>query len=898
MARPSPTSCTSRGYPVIARRAPPAHPTALARAGLPDPDRRGDHHGRRLGRRLGLRRWARSWATARSAASRASSRWHSRCADVALIALCDADVHLLEPRSRALQLLTAAPVPCSSSATSATASARLQGWYDGDGPLDLLWVVSYLLWGAAALHPAHATWHPSARSTRRGSAGGGSRSSRSPFLAAPAMLLYGAVRTSGTELVVSASAADDRLPSRRRAARAPDPAPEPGAAARAARCRRRRRPLRRRAVAGRGRARSRGRRPSELAGRRPTARATGVRSLAGDLPTDPIVLGGTDARRAPAAGARRRARPRPAPPSHPSSRGAARRGREGSRLVLVVTTTAAIQPWVDACIRDARLAGRRSPSTSSIGPRPARAAQPGPVRGPRPALEGRDRHPRGGRNDPLRHPLCARRPRARPRGDRRQQPPAPALAGRTPTPSRRSSTLPCLPTDGSSASGACGTSTARWRSFDAVAHRHARRPVGRRVRRHRARHHRAQGARGAAEPPGVPRRAHRSAEPRALRRPGLARPLPGALPGRSQCSSSTSTTSRPSTTASATTPATRSSSRWPSACAPASGPRTRRRASAATSSPFSSRRSMARRSRSRSPTGCSRRSASRSTSAAPPPTPARASASRSAIPAAASAISSGTPTSRCTAPSPPGGSASPSSSTRCTTRPTKRLQLKADLARALEDDRLDVAFQPIVAARLGRGDRGRGAPAVDACRARPDLARRVRAPGRGDGAHPRARAMGARARDHDRDGDGRRWRAASTRSSASTSRRGSYRTPGSSRSSGDTLAAAGFDASRLVLEITECDADDRPGAGDRTAGRAPRPRRAGLDRRLRNGVLVAQLPPRPSRQRAEDPQAVRRRARRRRDERAGSPTPSSRWPSRCTSTRSPRASSSPSRRTR
>ena len=54
----------------------------------------------------------------------------------------------------------------------------------------------------------------------------------------------------------------------------------------------------------------------------------------------------------------------------------------------------------------------------------------------------------------------------------------------------------------------------------------ARRPGGRRRRRQLPRHHRAEGARGAAPPPGVPRRPDRAGEPLALPRPP--RPRPGA----------------------------------------------------------------------------------------------------------------------------------------------------------------------------------------------------------------------------------------------------------------------------------------------------------------------------------------------------------------------------------
>ena len=77
------------------------------------------------------------------------------------------------------------------------------------------------------------------------------------------------------------------------------------------------------------------------------------------------------------------------------------------------------------------------------------------------------------------------------------------------------------------------------------------------------RRHRAQAARGRARPPGVPRLAHRPRQPGAVPRPRRATPWPRtAARGGDvwRCCSSTSTTSRPSTTASATPPATSCSS--------------------------------------------------------------------------------------------------------------------------------------------------------------------------------------------------------------------------------------------------------------------------------------------------------------------------------------------------
>ena len=92
-------------------------------------------------------------------------------------------------------------------------------------------------------------------------------------------------------------------------------------------------------------------------------------------------------------------------------------------------------------------------------------------------------------------------------------------------------------------------------------------PAGGRARgRHRAqlpRHQRAQGVRGTAHPPGIPRPGHRAREPRAVRRASATRDRAkpaGSITASPSCSS-TSTTSRRSTTASVMPPATRCSSR-------------------------------------------------------------------------------------------------------------------------------------------------------------------------------------------------------------------------------------------------------------------------------------------------------------------------------------------------
>ena len=115
-------------------------------------------------------------------------------------------------------------------------------------------------------------------------------------------------------------------------------------------------------------------------------------------------------------------------------------------------------------------------------------------------------------------------------------------------------------------------------------------PAGRRVdrgdRAEHARRQRAQGVRGRARAPGLPRHAHRPAQPGAVPQPRRARarqPAPRP-PAAWRCCSSTSTTSSSSTTASATRRATsccrRSAGAWRTACARSTPPR----ASAATSS--------------------------------------------------------------------------------------------------------------------------------------------------------------------------------------------------------------------------------------------------------------------------------------------------------------------------
>ena len=103
-------------------------------------------------------------------------------------------------------------------------------------------------------------------------------------------------------------------------------------------------------------------------------------------------------------------------------------------------------------------------------------------------------------------------------------------------------------------------------------------------------------------------------------------------------------------------------------------------------------------------------------------------------------------------------------------RITTRLQIEADLRRALDSgDQLWVAYQPISACPTAPGER-RGAAALDAPRARPDPARRVHRGGRGLRADRRARGVGAAHRLH----AGRRV-GRSGCGSPSTSRRARWR---------------------------------------------------------------------------------------------------------------------------
>ena len=100
------------------------------------------------------------------------------------------------------------------------------------------------------------------------------------------------------------------------------------------------------------------------------------------------------------------------------------------------------------------------------------------------------------------------------------------------------------------------------------------------------RHHRAQGIRGLARPPGLARSRSPGWPTDSCSWTGLSGCWPGRAVTRSRwlLSSSTSTTSRRQTTLSATRPATACCRRWPPASSPCCGPATRSAASEVTSS--------------------------------------------------------------------------------------------------------------------------------------------------------------------------------------------------------------------------------------------------------------------------------------------------------------------------
>ena len=301
----------------------------------------------------------------------------------------------------------------------------------------------------------------------------------------------------------------------------------------------------------------------------------------------------------------------------PASCGLAARAAS-ARGLLVVAGATATRRSQRAAERAARaghpgLARARERGAHRGGP-PAR--ERGALRLARPARQRPHHRARRRRHGRLPEPLDRARPRLhrrrrssarrfdRPARARRGEPPAaPAGRRRRRTPAR----------DRGRSSARCATATARCASSRSCTPNLLDDEHVARHRPQQPRRQRAQGLRGAARPPGLPRPGHEPGQPRAVRRAraprGRAR-APRATAA-SPSSSSTSTTSRRSTTASATPPATRCCSRSPSAWTRASAPATPPRASAATSSRSCSRTSTARRRRPTPPSGSSRRSPSR-----------------------------------------------------------------------------------------------------------------------------------------------------------------------------------------------------------------------------------------------------------------------------------------------
>ena len=77
----------------------------------------------------------------------------------------------------------------------------------------------------------------------------------------------------------------------------------------------------------------------------------------------------------------------------------------------------------------------------------------------------------------------------------------------------------------------------------------------------------------------------------------------------------------------------------------------------------------------------------------------------------------------------------------------RRFSIETELRRAIEDDELTLAFQPLIDLPTGQRLRLRGAGALGPCRARLDLADRIHSGRRGIGADRLARPLGARCRD-------------------------------------------------------------------------------------------------------------------------------------------------------
>ena len=222
----------------------------------------------------------------------------------------------------------------------------------------------------------------------------------------------------------------------------------------------------------------------------------------------------------------------------------------------------------------------------------------------------------------------------------------------------------------------------------------------------------------------------------------------------------------------------------------------------------------------------------------------------------------------------------------------ERLELRADLQRAIDERPARGALPAGGPARPGRGLRARGAAALAAPDHGHDLAAPVHPARRGDRADHPDRTLGA-ARGV------QAGRRASEAPSAATAAWRSAVNLSAKQLQSDTivadvksaLAESGLAPGSLVLEITESVMMHDTDLAVETAERAQEPRRADRARRLRHRLLVAQLPAAGSR--STSSRWTGRSSSRARPTR-GWPRRSSAWARRSTSRWSPRASRCPS----
>jgi diguanylate cyclase (GGDEF)-like protein/PAS domain S-box-containing protein len=125
-------------------------------------------------------------------------------ADVALMAFATRMFISSTRASRAFQLLTGA-VLVQLAGDLGYGIGTLQGWYDGEGLMDLTWVASYVLWGASALHPDMVELSEQRDELEEGLGRRRLALLVAAILAAPAMMVYGSVRAASAELVVTAA---------------------------------------------------------------------------------------------------------------------------------------------------------------------------------------------------------------------------------------------------------------------------------------------------------------------------------------------------------------------------------------------------------------------------------------------------------------------------------------------------------------------------------------------------------------------------------------------------------------------------------------------------------------------------------------------------------------------